>query len=33
VIEPAEGRARWFSTAGPEVVDLADASARRVALE
>ena len=33
VIEPAERRASWFSTAGPELVDLTEASARRVALE
>ena len=33
VIEPAERRASWFSTAGPELVDLTDTSARRVALE
>jgi len=32
IIEPAERRASWFSTMGPERVDLADASATRIAL-
>jgi Icc-related predicted phosphoesterase len=30
VIEPGAGRASWFSSAGTELVDLADASARRL---
>ena len=33
VIESTERRASWFSSAGNEVVDLADASARRLVVE